>query len=324
MGSASAAAVKDEAAAEESGGGGAGGDAKKDTGPFREGEKVLAYHGPLIYEAKIQKTEFRKEWKYFVHYLGWSKTWDEWVGSERLMKLTEPNLEKQRKLFKTQQSSRSRVPAGKQKGLHEKEEGKQQQQQQQQQQQEPPKPAVTRGKKRKSDAVSSAEVKDAAAAEEPEQVLKIVLPGTLKKQLVDDWEFVTHMGKTIELPRNPTADQILKKYIESKTKRDGVVEDALMEVLNGLRTYFDKALPAMLLYPQERAQFATAIPPGSNANPSTIYGAEHFLRLFVKLPELLVYTNMEQEALVHLQQKLTDFLKFLQRNQTSFFLSSYG
>jgi mortality factor 4-like protein 1 len=316
-------AVKDEAAAEESGGGGAGGDAKKDTGPFREGEKVLAYHGPLIYEAKIQKTEFRKEWKYFVHYLGWSKTWDEWVGSERLMKLTEPNLEKQRKLFKTQQSSRSRVPAGKQKGLHEKEEGKQQQPQQQQHH-EPPKPAVTRGKKRKSDAVSSAEVKDAAAAEEPEQVLKIVLPGTLKKQLVDDWEFVTHMGKTIKLPRTPTADQILKKYIEFRTKRDGVVEDALMEVLNGLRMYFDKALPAMLLYPQERAQFATAVPPGSNANPSTIYGAEHLLRLFVKLPELLVYTNMEQEALVHLQQKLTEFLKFLQRNQTSFFLSSYG
>ena len=26
---------------------------KKDTGPFAEGEKVLAYHGPLIYEAKV-------------------------------------------------------------------------------------------------------------------------------------------------------------------------------------------------------------------------------------------------------------------------------
>jgi len=102
------------------------------------------------------------------------------------------------------------------------------------------------------------------------------------------------------------------------------VEDSLSEVLNGLKTYFDKALPAMLLYPQERAQYASAVPQGSTSGPCTIYGAEHLLRLFVKLSELLVYTNMEQEALLQLQQKLTDFLKFLQRNQSSFFLSSYG
>ncbi|KHG13105.1 Mortality factor 4-like protein 1 [Gossypium arboreum] len=45
---------------------------------FSEGERVLAYHGPRIYEAKayypVQKAELRKkEWKYFVHYLGWNK-----------------------------------------------------------------------------------------------------------------------------------------------------------------------------------------------------------------------------------------------------------
>ncbi|KAJ0543067.1 putative chromatin remodeling & transcriptional activation CHROMO-DOMAIN family [Helianthus annuus] len=37
---------------------------------YSDGEKVLAYHGPRIYEAKVQKAEIRKnEWKYFVHYL---------------------------------------------------------------------------------------------------------------------------------------------------------------------------------------------------------------------------------------------------------------
>lgn len=304
MGSASA-AVKDET--DESG------DEKKETGQFREGEKVLAYHGPLIYDTKIQRADFRKkEWKYFVHYLGWSKNWDEWVGPERLMKPTEANLDRQKKLFKNQtgdKQSKSRVPAGKQKGAAEKEEAKS----------ESKPSSVTRGKKRKSDPVI--EPKD---AEEPDQVLKISLPGMLKKQLVDDWEFITQMGKLIKLPRSPTADEILKKYLEFKTKRDGAADDALVEVLNGLRTYFDKSLPAMLLYPQERAQYANAVPQGSTTSPSGIYGAEHLLRLFVKLPELLVYTNMEQEALTQLQQKLTDFLKFLQRNQSSFFLSSYG
>lgn len=302
MGS-SYAAVKDDS--EDSG------DEKPGTGQFREGEKVLAYHGPLIYDTKIQKAEFRKkEWKYFVHYLGWSKNWDEWVGADRLMKPTEDNLEKQKKLFKNQsgdKQTKGRVPAGKQKSVAEKELKTES------------KPLATRGKKRKSDPV--VEAKD---SDDPDHPLKISLPGTLKKQLVDDWEFITQMGKLVKLPRSPSAEEILKKYIDFKTKRDGILEDPLEEVLNGLRSYFNKALPAILLYPQERAQYASAVPEGSTISPSSIYGAEHLLRLFVKLSELLVYTNMEHEALTQLQQKLADFLKFLQRNQGSFFLTSYG
>ena len=287
------------------------GDKKTEIGQFREGEKVLAYHGPLIYDTKIQKAEFqKKEWKYFVHYLGWSKNWDEWVGADRLMKPTEGNLEKQKKLFKSQtgdKHTRGRVPAGKQKSAIEKELVAES------------KSFATRGKKRKSCLL--VEAKD---SEEPDHSLKISLPGTLKKQLVEDWEFITQMGKLVRLPRSPSAQEILKKYIDFKTKRDGAVEDSLVEVLNGLRGYFDKSLPAMLLYPQERTQYSCAVPQGSTISPSTIYGAEHLLRLFVKLSELLVYTNMEHEALAQLQQKLADFLKFLQRNQSNFFLTSYG
>ncbi|KAM6575364.1 hypothetical protein CsatA_023691 [Cannabis sativa] len=58
-------------------------------------------------------------------------------------------------------------------------------------------------------------------------------------------------------------------------------------------------------------------------SPSNIYGAEHLLRLFVKLPELLAYVSIEEETLTRLQQKLTDFLKFLQKNHSTFFLSTY-
>ncbi|XP_024381313.1 protein MRG1 [Physcomitrium patens] len=303
MGSSSA-MVKDEA--EDSG------VEKTETGPFKEGEKVLAYHGPLVYDTKIQKAEFQKnEWKYFVHYLGWSKNWDEWVGADRLMKPTEGNLEKQKKLFKSQtgdKQSKGRVPAGKQKSASERDELKNEN-----------KLSGTRGKKRKSDPVSESKVTD-----ELDQALKISLPGTLKKQLVEDWEFITQLGKLVKLPRSPSAEEIFKKYIDCKTKRDGAVDDSLIEVLNGLRSYFDKSLPAMLLYPQERAQYASAVPAGSDVSPCSIYGAEHLLRLFVKLSELLVYTNMEHEALTQLQQKLADFVKFLQRNQSNFFLTSYA
>ena len=49
-------------------------------GKFVEGEKILCFHGPLIYEAKIQKCQERDhQMKYFIHYHGWNKNWDEWV-----------------------------------------------------------------------------------------------------------------------------------------------------------------------------------------------------------------------------------------------------
>nr|AFK35210.1 unknown [Medicago truncatula] len=74
-----------------------------DSRVYSAGEKVLAYHGPRIYEAKVQKAEIGKnEWRYFVHYLGWNKNWDEWVGESRLMKHNDENVVKQRALDKKQ------------------------------------------------------------------------------------------------------------------------------------------------------------------------------------------------------------------------------
>lgn len=39
------------------------------------GEKVLCFHGPLIYEAKALRSMVTKDKqvKYFIHYAGWNK-----------------------------------------------------------------------------------------------------------------------------------------------------------------------------------------------------------------------------------------------------------
>lgn len=39
------------------------------------GEKVLCFHGPLIYEAKALRHQVTKDKqvKYFIHYAGWNK-----------------------------------------------------------------------------------------------------------------------------------------------------------------------------------------------------------------------------------------------------------
>jgi RNA binding activity-knot of a chromodomain len=42
---------------------------------FADGEKVLCFHGPLLYEAKALKSQVTKDKqvKYFIHYAGWNK-----------------------------------------------------------------------------------------------------------------------------------------------------------------------------------------------------------------------------------------------------------
>ncbi|KAK3004347.1 hypothetical protein RJ639_018051 [Escallonia herrerae] len=339
-----------------------------DSSPFQEGEKVLAYHSQHLYPAKsshnliavlvcsligidlVQMVEYQmKEWKYYVHYLVISfffNSWDEWVGIDRLLKCTEENAKKQEVLDKNHGAEKNVKPA-------------------RTSQNKPKNSTVTRGKKRKNDPVPKNMLclNDMywltgyqKGTSELEQLMPIQIPSTLKKQLVDDCEYITHMGKLVKLPRTPNVDEILKMYVEYRLKMDGWIADSVQEILNGLHCYFDKALPAMLLYKSERLQYQEAI--ADDVSPSTVYGAEHLLRLFVKLPEMLGQANIEKETLIELQQKLVDFLKygihhfsdsryciltkatpremlnqyaismilpcrFLQKNQIAFFLSTY-
>lgn len=64
--------------------------------PYQVNEKVLAFFQSHVYEAKVIQVQYRlKEWTFRVHYLGWNKSWDEWVGVHRLMKDTEANRHRQ-------------------------------------------------------------------------------------------------------------------------------------------------------------------------------------------------------------------------------------
>ncbi|KAK3754955.1 hypothetical protein RRG08_004075 [Elysia crispata] len=68
---------------------------------FQEAEKLLCYHGPLLYEAKCMKLDIRDgKVHYLIHYNGWNKNWDEWVQESRIVKNNEAGYQKQRELLK--------------------------------------------------------------------------------------------------------------------------------------------------------------------------------------------------------------------------------
>ena len=53
--------------------------------------------------------------------------------------------------------------------------------------------------------------------------------------------------------------------------------------------------------------------------PSTLYGAEHLLRLFAKLPYLVPISSATPEAYAVLQAQLAAFVEFMSRNKGTFF-----
>ncbi|KAG5528601.1 hypothetical protein RHGRI_029329 [Rhododendron griersonianum] len=220
-------------------------------------------------------------------------SWDEWVGADRLMKHTEENVLKQQALDKKQgvdkNSKSGRSAQTKPKASSEAKVDK-----------EDTKNNVAKGKKRKTD---SGIEKDSVSVK---KIIKIQIPSTLKKQLVDDWEFITQQDKVDGCDEFRRTGSVQGFAI---TFNFIVMTDSVGEILNGLRSYFDKALAVILLYKKERQQYNDAV--ADNVSPSTVYGAEHLLRLFVKLPELLAYVNIEEETLLRLQQKLLDFLKYV-------------
>ncbi|KAJ2247648.1 Esa1p-associated factor [Coemansia sp. RSA 475] len=287
---------------------------------FRSNERILCFHGPLLYEAKVVKAEM---WDgtdpdapepgphYFVHYKGWKQTWDEWVDESRALKFNEENLAKQKALrVAALQASKKRtivVPAKHSARVESESESQ-------------------RSRKRvREQSVEKTEEQEVSRSVE----VKIPIPNALKAQLVDDWERVTKDRLLVPVPRSPTVAQMLDQYQEhrrtSKDKRrplrhDNEIVDA---IIDGLKVYFDKALGNILLYRFERYQYKQMLEQFPERNPAEIYGCEHLLRLFVQLPNLIMHTNMDDDAVVLLKDQLGDILKYMHKFSKALFASEY-
>mmetsp|Transcript_14794 Transcript_14794/g.30766 ORF Transcript_14794/g.30766 Transcript_14794/m.30766 type:complete len:261 (+) Transcript_14794:61-843(+) len=235
-----------------------------DESPYSEGDRVMIPLHSLIYEAKIEKSAFdsKNGWKYFVHYMGWNKKYDEWMPYASLKKFDDSV-----KLTKPRQQ------------------GAQQ-------------------KKRKR------EVSD----EDFENMCKVSLPTLMKNKLVEEWDAITRDGKLIDLPKTKeaTVGQILAQFEELVESRE-----PWPEICSGLKGYFNKTLKTMLLYPQEREQ-ADKLLKGKTL-PSDVYGAEHLVRLFLKLPAILPYTNLNEESLVALVARLQSIVTFIKEQAATLY-----
>ncbi|KAA0196590.1 hypothetical protein HAZT_HAZT008252 [Hyalella azteca] len=276
-----------------------------------QGEKVLCFHGPLIYEAKclkVQAKEKEKPVKYLVHYAGWNK--------KKQKKAAKKFLEKKREggsggskggAGSGGEDSRSSTPSTDSSSKR-------------------TSSAATADAAQSSDTENKDDASDAkkkklkldSTVESEEQFLghvevRIKLPDELKPCLVDDWDLVNRQRKLTTLPARVTVSSILADYTKAKINTKANTpnkESAILEVVAGLKEYFNVMLGKQLLYKFERPQYADWL----REHPDTplmseVYGYIHLVRLFVKMGEMLAYTQLDEKSIAMLNFHLHDFLR---------------
>lgn len=177
-------------------------------------------------------------------------------------------------------------------------------------------------KKRKAELEAEAIRHQKLLADIPLQ-LRLRIPAPLKKVVLDDHERVTQKGLALRLPRSkddkPSVADIIKEWQESRSNEEESAEkevdqEAVAQVATGLISYFDNALRQFLLYQAEVPLYDAALQGGKLA-PSDVYGAEHLLRLFIKLPELvpvvMMCTHGDAQHVLTMEEQVHDLMNSL-------------
>lgn len=327
---------------------------------FLVDEKVLCYHGPLLYEAKILKSKKENSsYSYFVHYQGWNRNWDEWVGETRMLKQVSENFEKQKKLLAahmvqtkankkakkdakakgkggSDSGSNSRAstptipdrPAGRppKRSLADDERSTSSRDGEETVSNPPSTPSSKeqgRPSKKRREESSTEDNMDTVLCDSEETKYVIDVPQELKHVIVNDWDLVVHQKHLFKVPAKVTVSNIIEQYIVHLNSQDitPVKRSVATEVIKGLGEYFNVSVGPQLLYNVEKLQYQEDCESAGAVQPVDIYGSAHLLRLMVKIGGYLSCFDYQDQSCRVIEEHIDDFLTYLDMNRSMFFTS---
>uniref|UniRef100_A0A1B6D8N7 Chromo domain-containing protein n=1 Tax=Clastoptera arizonana TaxID=38151 RepID=A0A1B6D8N7_9HEMI len=315
---------------------------------FKEGEKVLCYHGPLIYFAKCMQArqDSSNVVEYYIHYSGWNKSWDEWVPISRVLKINDENLQKQKDLNKAQKSEAGKKNKKKKSSsvLNSPDtsqntsistpgnntsltnadisttqlnaDGKASSQNASNLSQDLGELTPKRKKSRVSESSSSQD--DQAPAKE-KITHSFAMSPRIKLLLAQDWFNVDVNKQLVKLPCTHSIDTILEKYLQEQLEKNKNMRSSEKDLIKGIADYFNTLLNPSLLYLSERLQYDEIFKEDPNASVTKIYGVVHLLRLLVIFPEkLAAYPLVDKQRVEHMITKIQPLVEFVELNIDKF------
>uniref|UniRef100_A0A8C2MCP1 Chromo domain-containing protein n=1 Tax=Cricetulus griseus TaxID=10029 RepID=A0A8C2MCP1_CRIGR len=277
---------------------------KQDPKPkFQEGERVLCFHGPLLYEAKCVKVAVKDEQvQYFIHYNGWNKNWDEWVSESRVLKYVDTNLASNANPEQYAEGEmRGAAPGKKTSDLQQKN-------------------VEVKTKKTKQKTPGNGDGGSTSETPQPPRKKRARVDPTVENEET----FVNRVEVKIPeelkpwllfyLPAKKNVYSILEDYANYKKSRGNTdnKEYAVNEIVAGIKEYFNVMLGTQLLYRFERPHIMLADHPDAPM-PQV---------LFVRIGAMLACIPLDEKSLALLLNYLHDFLKYLEKYSATLFSAS--
>ena len=196
---------------------------------FSVGDVVLAYYWSFLYVVQVLEAHMGKSGgtgigergvrvkKYTIDFQVWRKSWSETISRDVLFQQNDTNLQMAHDLFN---GARKRQLVFQ------------------------PTFSVT------IEGTEELNEKKQLPSSSPTTAM-IQIPQAIQWQLVNDWEMITKDRKLVKPPKSPNVEMMLYKWIAGRMS----VNTAMKEVTAALLTYFNMALPKMLLYSFKRRQY---------------------------------------------------------------------
>lgn len=165
-------------------------------------------------------------------------------------------------------------------------------------------------------------------SEDDDEVLNTInieLPANLIGCLAEDWRVINKEKMLVKLPPPITVHQILQDFLQiTEAKEQGEPEDITLsrrQMAVGVKKYFDIMVGPQLMYRSEEAQYnAIEREHGEDAEMSKIYGAVHFLRLFVRLGWAIGFSKFDETTEEHFMLLLHELLSFIDNKVDEYFI----